>query len=230
MRPHVVAENPHGRICIPASSAYTYTARAILAGQVHELSTIDFIAAHAGTGDVVHAGAGFGDFLPALSRACAGTIWTFEPNPENFACAAETLRLNGLQNVRLSDTGLAARPGRRRLRVQEDGLALGPRSEFADETAPEGDVHRCVADTLDRLLDGRPVSVIHLDVEGAEFEVLDGARGLIARCSPWIVLEIDGRALDYNRYMDRLGYRPHTQLVYDCGEMVFVNTAYARRA
>jgi FkbM family methyltransferase len=223
--PYTVAENEHGLICVPVSSAHTYTSRAILAGRVHEPETIRFIIDNHGGKDVVHAGAGFGDFLPGLSKGCGGTIWTFEPNRENHFCARRTIELNGLQNVVLSDCGLGDAPAVGRLQVHEEGASLGPRSQIC-EGAVGPDVQECTLVKLDDVLAGKDISIIHLDTEGHEFRILDGSRELIDRCHPLIILEIDDRALKYNDYMDKLGYRPIKQLIYDAHDMVFVNTVY----
>src|SRR5438477_11756587 len=81
-----IAYNEFGGFCVPTSSLHRPAARKILAGQVHEPQTIAFVAAHGEHGDIVHAGAYFGDFLPGLSRACAPAyrIWAFEPNHANY--------------------------------------------------------------------------------------------------------------------------------------------------
>lgn len=47
-------------------------------------------------GNIIHAGAGFGDFLPAL-KDC--NIFTFEPNQLMYDATLETIQLNNLTNV-----------------------------------------------------------------------------------------------------------------------------------
>ena len=66
-----------------------------------------------GTGDLVHAGTYFGDFIPALSRVCApdAKVWAFEPNPENYRCALITTTLNNLHNVEIKNAGLGSQEG-----------------------------------------------------------------------------------------------------------------------
>ncbi len=224
----LLIRNQYGWVCVPRSSTHTYTSQALLAGRVHEPTTIEYLLGHHASGDVVHAGAGFGDFLPALGKGCSGTIWAFEPNQENFRAARRTVELNGLNNVSLRNLALGSAAGEARLRVMDGAEAMGPRSEICDGTEVAVDESQaCEIRTLDELLPEAPVSIIHLDIEGYEFEALRGASALIARCRPLIVLEIDGRALDYNRYMTTIGYRPVEQLIYNAGEMVFVNTVYA---
>ena len=79
----IIAKNKWGLFSIPSEIRYTYTAQTILEGQVHEDSTIDFIKSIGG--NIIHAGTGFGDFLPALQNC--SKVWTFEPNPLMFESA-----------------------------------------------------------------------------------------------------------------------------------------------
>lgn len=225
---HTFAENIYGRYAVPVESNYTFTSRTILQGAVHEPTTIDYIIKNCGDGDIVHAGAGFGDFLPALSKACHGTVFTFEPNLVNYEACMETMRLNKLDNAVLYKTGLGTESTKAHLRVKEAGLALGVRSEVT--IYPADGTQEIELATLDSIMMPRynQISLIHLDIEGYEFRALDGAREVIKRDAPIIILEIDGRALDYNRYMQAIGYKPAEQLIYNAGDMVFVNTVYKK--
>lgn len=224
-----IAETDFGKFCVPDSSSYTYTSQAILSGRQHEPETIDFIIKNHRGMDIIHAGAGFGDFLPALSKGCSGVIWTFEPNNENFYCAQKTIDINGLKNVHLRNAGLGKVSSNLHVKVKEDGLALGPRTETCLTENNSDDLQECQILKLDDIFPDNHFSIIHLDTEGFEFPILDGAKEIIARCSPLIILEIDDRALKYNEYMRGIGYRPIKQLIYDAKEMVFVNTVYARK-
>src|SRR5438046_4458528 len=91
-----IASNEYGMYCIPQSSSDRPASKAVLASKVWEPKTIQFIRENCGTGDVVHAGMYFGDFLPGISKALApgALLWGFEPNPENFECARCTSLLN----------------------------------------------------------------------------------------------------------------------------------------
>ena len=64
-------------------------------------------------------------------------------------------------------------------------------------------------------------------MEGYESEALMGAKKIIERDKPIIVLEIDCRAVTYNDFMLTINYVPVKQLVYNSNDrMVFVNTVY----
>jgi FkbM family methyltransferase len=212
----IKAHNKYGVYVIPEEISYTYTAQTIINGDVHEPTTIEFIQSVGG--NVVHAGAGFGDFLPAL-KDC-NRVFAFEPNPLMYKCALQATILNNLTNVSLYKSALGENNCKSSLKnIDDTGLEMGPRSEIGEGI---------IIDMIK--LDGffsEKIDLIHLDLEGYEFEALKGAKELIKRDKPIIVLEIDAKAVDYNNFMRSINYEPYKQLIYNSNEqMVFVNTVY----
>jgi FkbM family methyltransferase len=212
----IKAKNKYGVYVIPEEISYTYTAQTIINGDVHEPTTIEFIQSVGG--NVVHAGAGFGDFLPAL-KDC-NRVFVFEPNPLMYKCTLQTIMLNNLTNVSLYKQALGESNCKSSLKnIDESGLEMGPRSEI-------GEGIRIDMIKLDDFIVEK-IDLIHLDLEGYEFEALKGAKELIKRDKPLIVLEIDTKAVDYNNFMRLINYEPYKQLIYNSNEqMVFVNTVY----
>lgn len=213
--------NKYGTYVIPEEISYTYNAKTIMNGYVHEGVTIDYIKQFK---NIIHSGTGFGDFLPAL-KDC-DKVYAFEPNNLMFECAKKTIELNNLTNVELSNLALGHVNGYCSLRhIDNQGREMGPRSEIIEHG---GDSQMITLDT--HIPKDIKIDLIHLDTEGYELKILDGAKELIERDKPVIVLEIDGRAVDYNEYMERIGYQTHKQLIYNSNEdMVFVNTVYISR-
>lgn len=169
-------------------------AQRVLAGEVWERETLDYLMQSCGSGDVVHAGTYFGDFLPALARACAGGIvWAFEPNPNSFRCASMTARLNDLSNIELMNAALGAATDTVPMLVKgKRGRDLGGASRIgpeAKEAAPGHAVEVQVVMLDDVVPDDRNISLMHLDVEGLEREAMLGALRTIRRCRPVLVLE-----------------------------------------
>lgn len=188
-----VAWNELGIYCLPLSSHHRPAAQKILRHRVHEPETIAFMAKNCGTGDIVHAGTYFGDFLPALSRAVApgAKVWAFEPNPENYACARITIEINMLSNVVLTHAGLGEEPEVLLIKTQENGQALGGASEIVRERDDNTVVEPVQMATIDKAVgEKRKISIIQLDVEGYEEEALRGAMRTIRRCRPAIILEV----------------------------------------
>lgn len=187
--------NEYGGYCVPESSIHRSAARRILQGQTYEPQTIEFMRNNCSTGDIVHAGTYFGDFLPALSQACSpdSRIWAFEPNPENFSCAQITVLINKLENVTLRNAGLGSAEDVLRMRTKdESGRGLGGKSRIVDpgEFDPMRDEEVRIVKIDDCIDCSRPVSIIQLDVEDHEKAALTGALETIHRCLPILIIEV----------------------------------------
>jgi FkbM family methyltransferase len=154
------------------------------------------------SGNLLHAGTFFGDFLPALARSRPGArVWAFEPNLENFRCAQMTIALNDLSNVTLMYGALDASPGEGRLRTTDgDGRSLGGKSHLAGDGEPVPLL------TIDETLGAARVAAVQLDVEGNEQAALEGAMKMIRGQRPILVLETPPEEW-IARELAPLGYR-----------------------
>lgn len=138
------------------------------------------------------------------------TVWAFEPNPKLFAflekAAADTVRCQALA---LSDSAGEAElliPGEKG-RYSNQGASLNP-DKVGDAPHMRVTVKTAALDSLDP----PPAGFLKIDVEGHERAVLEGARGLIARDRPAMIIEIEERHTrrDLNEELDfveALGYR-----------------------
>jgi FkbM family methyltransferase len=184
----LIARNEHGIYCVPAE-ARGVVPRTIRRGQVWERATLALLDGI--EGDVVHAGAFFGDFLPALARSRDGMVWAFEPNLENFRCASITVYLNGLENVTLAHAGLSDQAGEAFVTTGAHGWDLSggvARLVFDDSFSRSREA--VTVTTIDATIPAdRHVGVVHLDVEGHEEQALLGAPRTIERCRPVVLVE-----------------------------------------
>lgn len=215
-----VFENVYGRYSVPRGLDTRPAVKRVKAGDVYEPKTIAFMRDAVGTGDIIHAGTFFGDFLPGLSSGMApdAHIWAFEPNPISHQHAAETIRLNGLSNVTLTKAALSNRTGSIHFRTHDaEGQALGGHAHFVE--GPGAGVEEVASVMLDFAVPlDRPVSILQLDVEGHEIEALWGAYHLINRWKPILILEEFDRPRWIRRQFPRVNYdrvsRIHGNLVY----------------
>ncbi|GAA5236295.1 FkbM family methyltransferase [Verticiella sediminum] len=164
---------------------------------------------------VVDVGANIGYFsmLAASLVEESGHVLAFEPNPENGRLLECSRRLNGYEQVQLYQTAASDRDG---LLVLNATHSNGTTSRIDDAQAllTARTVPCLQLDPI--LLRGGKVDFIKIDVEGAEYLALSGARELLARDRPAIVSEfspstmpgisgVDGPT--YLRFLAELGYR-----------------------
>ncbi|WP_299281445.1 FkbM family methyltransferase [uncultured Tateyamaria sp.] len=185
------AENKYGRYHIPEGLEDRLTCRTVLSGGVHHPDTVTFMRDNAGTGDIIHVGTFFGDFLPGLSSAMApkAKIWAFEPHSENHDATAKTIELNGINNAQLRNVAVSDRETSVLLKSHDPlGKSLGGNAQVVPQKGAGVEVVKSVM--LDFAVPRwRNVSILQIDVEGHEKQVLRGAFHLIRRCRPILVVD-----------------------------------------
>ena len=177
------------------------------AGQIHQLRR--FVAP--GT-TVIDVGANIGFFTRHFAAWVSdpGRVVAIEPDHENFLQLRRVIESAGYAGVVDLVAGAAAEAGGT-LHLARNPLHPG------DHKLGESGVP-VTAYTLDGLLEQRQwpaVSLIKIDVQGAESRVLQGACETLERCRPALYVEIDDRALaesgsSAKQLIDRLmgaGYR-----------------------
>jgi FkbM family methyltransferase len=135
--------------------------------------------------------------VPAIAKFGFTTGYAFEPEPENFRLLRINLTANGVHDaVETFNLAVSNRTG-------TGELALRPTSggkhhlighwHFGEET------RHVSLTTLDELvaggrLEAESVGLLWLDIQGHEFEALEGGRTLLGRAIP-IVMEFDQRQI-----------------------------------
>ncbi len=154
-------------------------------------------------------GANRGIWADEMSRLTS-TVLAYEPNPKLYAFL-ERAAAPGVQcrQVALSDAAGEAElliPGENG-RYSNQGASLNP-DKVGDAPHMRVTVEAARLDDLDPPATG----FLKIDVEGHERAVLDGAKGLITRDRPIMIIEIEERhtGRDLNEeldYVEALGYR-----------------------
>lgn len=153
-----------------------------------------------GPGDsMIEVGAQYGLETTGFARILArqnGQLHTFEPLPSNLITLKALLAANDCRNVSVHPAAASDSYGRLRFvtpPVTHSGIghALSP----ADSPPEEGqadDIIEVESLPLDSLIPDLPrVRLICVDVEGYEIPVLRGAKQLVARDKPVIIVEAD---------------------------------------
>ena len=127
---------------------------------------------------VVDAGANLGYFTLLFARrvGAAGSVFAFEPDPTNLALLSQNVELNRYTNVTVVGKALSDKPG-------ELSLFLSP-FNYGDHrlvsTEKDREAIRVPVTTLDEFFpSGTRVDFIKMDIQGAEYAALTGARRVI---------------------------------------------------
>ena len=152
-------------------------------------------------GDVVLDAGGFLGAYAILAARWAGTsgrVVSFEPSPWSAAIARAHLGMNPEgSRVTLIEAAVSDRAGSARLALHDEpyrNLILRDEPEGSYHDDPEGSYHTATVVTIDDVCSAMRLTptLIRMDVQGAEFAALDGARETIRsrRGSLRIVVEM----------------------------------------
>jgi FkbM family methyltransferase len=167
---------------------------------VYELPIQDAIATALSDGDVfydVGANIGFFSLIAARAVGSGGHVYAFEPVPRNAAAIRRSLALNGFDRIDVYAVAVGARSGRSALRLARHigGAALvstDPPPDLCGELA----VDVVALDEAIARWRLRPPSLVKIDVEGAELEVLQGMTRTLQTVRPTVIYEIDAAAVE----------------------------------
>lgn len=180
------------------------------------LAAIDAVAAGAGrsAGVALDIGANIGNHAVSMARSFSRVV-AFEPHPVMAAALRANALLNGCSNLQVMEMALSAHVG--------DGVLQQQRPdhsgtlELAADGASAMDAPGRVAvqlmrgdDVLDRVLEpGERVTLIKIDVEGAELPALQGLAACLQRDHPVICFEVrhpaEGQLV--RAFLEDAGYR-----------------------
>jgi FkbM family methyltransferase len=190
----------------------------------YEAAEIAFARRQLRPGDVaVDVGAHIGFFTMQMAAAVgpSGSVYAFEPFPPNADLLERSLAENRFADrVVFARSAVGARGGRATLTFPQETLNAGGAYLLRDGAAPLGG--NLTSDvpvvSLDDVVTRRPVRFIKIDVEGAEPQVLRGARRLLREDRPTILSELHPTQLDrasgmtvdaFLRAITECGYRAH---------------------
>jgi FkbM family methyltransferase len=170
-------------------------------------------------------GSNIGLFAVMMARkvkyGLAGHVHALEPSPGVFRDLQRVIAASGLDNVILTQAAMSDRCGRAVfMDIQSDNVSreashlnMAGRDEVtAGSAKSEVEVETVTVDHYVKYHRMAP-RLLKIDVEGAEFLVLEGAREFIREHHPYLVIEIHPDAtgvFDHDRlrkYLDEYGYR-----------------------
>jgi FkbM family methyltransferase len=154
----------------------------------YEYKKQKMISEEVGTGSVFYdVGANVGIYSLLSSQLVgSGKVYAFEPVPRNLTYLRKHLKLNHVDNVAVLALAICDATGPAHFEVETTGL-MG-------QLAAGGSVTVSTA-TLDSLVENgtvAPPNFIKMDIEGAEFPALRGARFIFERYRPVLFLATHG--------------------------------------
>ncbi len=156
-------------------------------------------------GVFVDVGANIGNHSVFFGKFMADHVVAVEPSPVARACLEKNLRANDIGGrSTVVACGVGAVAGRARAVAPEEHPHNLGTTRLSDDR--DGDIE---VRTLDEVVAEHvpaPVSLVKIDVEGMELDVLRGASRLLEEQRPQIVIETD-RITDAERVLGAHGYR-----------------------
>lgn len=162
---------------------------------IREGTTVFDIGAHQGTHTLA-----FSRFVGE-----SGNVVSFEPQRAMYQIAAGTVALNELYNVRLFNFAI----GNKRNVVDIPIFNYKRPGHFSGMSIKQDIIgEKVIQETIDSLTSelglDQNVSLIKIDVEGMEYQVLSGAENLISEARPTIYFELHGSNQHYLKIIDLL--------------------------
>jgi FkbM family methyltransferase len=117
-------------------------------------------------------------------RWCDGDydkIYAFEADNVSYEKCRKIIELSGMNDVELINAGVHSRDTKLSFLSAPDGEYGGSRFDNTGSNIVD-------AVSLDKFLDGRPVTFIKMDIEGAELDALQGAANTIRQQKPKLAL------------------------------------------
>jgi FkbM family methyltransferase len=140
-------------------------------------------------GSFVDIGANIGHYTLVAASVVGpgGWVCAVEPDPETFYALERNVAVAGCENVECVD--LAVLDSARDVRLYRSGLG-GALNSVYDSSITGARPVMVRSTTLDELVAGRRVDGVKIDVEGAEQDVLRGARTVLeANPDAWVIVE-----------------------------------------
>ncbi len=182
----------------------TNTASVFLFGQSDNLALFRIYAERIAPGSAaIDVGANVGMHALVMSRQAGpeGLVYAFEPSEALIRRLRENLAINGVSNVTVIAQAAGARTGVIGFIDRSAETNIGKSSVDAS-----GARQVPVARLDDVVDDARPVSLIKIDVEGYELEVLRGAASVLRTHRPAVVMEFNADAYRLGDVLQALPY------------------------
>jgi FkbM family methyltransferase len=157
---------------------------------LYDRRELALVLRHLEGADFVDVGAHIGLYTVTAAFDSPGRVLAFEPNPLARGQLLENVALNGLRNVVVVPKAAAAEPGRAVLHVpdtHDPSFSSLDEGRFAEGEPVEVEV-TTVDDEVNRA--ALHPTVVKIDVEGGELDVVEGMKHTLAVYRPVLLVEV----------------------------------------
>lgn len=163
-------------------------------------------------------GAHIGTFSIFAARAAShGTVYSFEPIPENFNILQENIKLNRVTNIQLIPFAVTDQKGEKNLLISASSPGVG--SFYQDH----GTKQRVSSTTLSSFIQDNHIphiDFLKMDCEGAEYDIL-------FHCPQPVLRSIKKISMEYHDLDQKRNHPPLISFLQKHGFIVEKNPAYA---
>lgn len=170
---------------------------------LHEYVDMSFVLHALRPGDLfVDIGANVGSYTVLAAAVAGAQVVAFEPDPDTFRALQRNVEINGLEGrVEVHPIALGAQAG--------TGWLTRGLDSMNHVVHQGGSTHQPVKiETLDTVLAGRVPTLIKMDVEGYEPQVLAGAQATLASAET-LAVEIEDRSPSSRQQLSEAGLTEH---------------------
>jgi len=146
--------------------------------------------------DIIDAGAFIGDSALILSEYTNKNVHSFEAVPENYENVVKTIELNSLKNVTVVNKAVGHVSGKTKLNIGEKVWCSSLKENSDINYIKEIDIDVISLDDYVKA-NNLNVGIIKVDIEGAEQDLIKGAKETIKNQKPLILISIYHNADDF---------------------------------
>lgn len=159
---------------------------------IKEKAHAEFISRLKKSSIVIDVGANIGSITLRLAQKCQkGFVYSFEPDEVNYKKLIDNISLNDFDNIKPLKYGVGERESTKYLETLDTFNKGKNRVLDISESEDSAKIKLISLDDFAQKENLIKIDAIKIDVEGYEYRVLLGARELIRRDRPLLLLELD---------------------------------------
>ena len=159
--------------------------------------------------NVLNIGANIGYYTILASKISnSGIIFSFEPSKLNYDRLIKNISLNNLKNIKTYNIALGNTNDTLNLYADSKNPHLDSHYTLCNDAGINGEVEKVTVAPLDDFLNIIPkIDIVIIDVEGFEFNLLNGAKEFIKNnLSAKYLIEVTKNQLDVIKLMQNFGF------------------------